>query len=80
MTEINGSGPYKIIGTTVFTFDIEVDSTGWGDYTRQGIVENKKVPSKMEFHSWEQSYKNPAASAQYGMLNPPDLAKFGRSE
>lgn len=80
MTEINTNGPYKIVATTVYTFTIDVDSSGWGDYTRQGVAENKKVPSTMEFHSWEQSYKNPSASAQYGMLQPPDLAKFGRSE
>ena len=34
----------------------------------------------MEFHSWEQSYLNPSASTHFGMLEPPDLAKFGRSE
>lgn len=34
----------------------------------------------MEFHSWEQSYINPSASTHFGMLEPPDLAKFGRSE
>lgn len=53
MTEINTKGPFKIIGTTVYTITLEVDSSGWGDYTRQGVVENKKVPSTMEFHSWE---------------------------
>ena len=63
MTEINVKGPFKITATTVYTITLEVDSTSWGDYTRQGVVENKKVPSTMEFHSWEQSYKNPSASA-----------------
>ena len=31
-------------------------------------------------HSWEQSFANPAASTAYGFMEPPDLAKFGRSE
>jgi len=31
-------------------------------------------------HSWEQSFANPAASTAYGMMEPPDLSKFGRSE
>jgi ubiquitin-activating enzyme E1 len=44
------------------------------------VVENKKVPKPMEFHSWEKSYKNPAGSSHFGMLETPDLAKFGRSE
>lgn len=34
----------------------------------------------MEFHSWEKSFKNPAGSSQYGMLETPDLSKFGRSD
>jgi ubiquitin-activating enzyme E1 len=80
MTEINQTGPYKINKTTKHTFTIECDSTGFGDYKRQGVVENKKVAKPMEFHTWEQSYKNPAGSSQYGMLETPDLAKFGRSD
>jgi hypothetical protein len=31
-------------------------------------------------HSWDKSFSNPAASTEFGMLNPPDLSKFGRSE
>jgi ubiquitin-activating enzyme E1 len=39
-----------------------------------------KVPKEVEFHSWAQSYRNPVASSTFGMLETPDLAKFGRSE
>ena len=53
MTEINQTGPYKINKTTKHTFTIECDSTGFGDYKRQGVVENKKVAKPMEFHTWE---------------------------
>tara|TARA_B110000285_G_scaffold232829_1_gene304938 strand:- start:1104 stop:1967 length:864 start_codon:yes stop_codon:yes gene_type:complete len=80
MTEINDSGPYKIIKTTPFTFVIDCDSTGFGDYARQGTVENVKVPKPFPMHSWEQSFANPAASTAYGFMEPPDLSKFGRSE
>jgi ubiquitin-activating enzyme E1 len=38
------------------------------------------MPAPMAFHSWEQSFKNPAGSSQYGMLETPDLSKFGRSD
>jgi hypothetical protein len=31
-------------------------------------------------HSWAQSFANPSASTEYGMMQPPDLSKFGRSE
>jgi ubiquitin-activating enzyme E1 len=80
MTEINGAGPFKITKTTKHTFTLEVDSSSFGDYKRQGVCENKKVPKPMAFHSWEKSYKNPAGSSQFGMLETPDLAKFGRSD
>ena len=80
MTEINGAGPFKITKTTKHTFTIDCDSSGFGEYKRQGVVENKKVAKPMEFHSWEQSYQNPAGSSQYGMLETPDLSKFGRSD
>ena len=80
MVEINNSGPFKIIKTTKHTFTLELDSTGFGDYTKQGIVENKKVGKPMQFHPWSQSCKNPVASSAEGMLAVPDLAKFGRSD
>lgn len=59
---------------------LDINSTQFGDYTRQGLVENVKVPQKVAFHSFEESFKNPAASSPEGMLITPDLAKFGRSE
>jgi ubiquitin-activating enzyme E1 len=80
MVEINNTKPIKIIATDPKTITLELDSSKFGDYTRQGIVENVKVPKPVEFHSWEQSFKNPVASSQYGMLETPDLSKFGRSD
>lgn len=80
MVEINNTAPIKISAVTTFTFTLELDSSNFHDYTRQGLVENIKVPKNVEYHSWAQSFKNPAASSQYGMLETPDLSKFGRSE
>jgi ubiquitin-activating enzyme E1 len=81
MTQINApAGPFKITATTKHTFTLDLDSSSFGDYVRQGVVENKKVAKPLEFHSWDKSFKNPAGSSQYGMLETPDLAKFGRSE
>jgi len=59
---------------------LDLNSSGFGDYLRQGLVENVKVAKDVSFHSFEESYKNPSKSTNYGMLEPPDLAKFGRSE
>jgi len=80
MVEINDTEPLKICATTVHTFTLEKDSRGWADYARQGLVENVKVPKTVAFHDWKTSYANPVASSNFGMLETPDLAKFGRSD
>jgi len=80
MTEINGTGPYEVTKTTKHTFTLALDSRSFGEYTKQGVVENKKMPKPVQFHPWSTSFKNPAGSSQFGMLETPDLAKFGRSD
>lgn len=80
MEEINEGGPYKICATTKHTVTIELDSRGFSPYTRQGLVENVKMPKEVSHHSWAESFVNPVASSQFGMLETPDLSKFGRSE
>lgn len=52
MTQINETQPIKIIDATTYTLTLDIDSSTFGDYLRQGIVENIKVPKKIDFHSW----------------------------
>lgn len=59
MTEINDLKPAKVLKTTPFTFVLELDSTNFSDYTRQGICEDIKVPKEVSFDSFTDSYKNP---------------------
>jgi ubiquitin-activating enzyme E1 len=80
MTEINDTDPLKIVSTGKHDFTVELNSTGFTDYARQGVVEDKKVPKKVEFKTWNECFMNPAAASNFGMLETPDLAKFGRSE
>ena len=80
MTEINGLKPAKVLKTTPFTFVLELDSSGFADYTRQGVCEDVKVPKESAFHSWADSFKNPQASSETGELMMTDFGKFGRSE
>lgn len=44
MTQINGNQPIKVVDTTVQTVTLDLDSRGFSDYARQGIIENVKVP------------------------------------
>ena len=80
MTELNGHAPIEICNTRAYDFKLKLDTSNFGAYTRQGIVENKKVPHQISFKSLGESIKNPAASSKFGMLEMPDLKLFGRSE
>ena len=85
MTEINSTKenvkPYEIFDCKAYTFRLKLDTREMGKYTRQGIVENVKVPKKNSFSSLDVSAKNPAA-ATFGFLEPVDMNLFGmgRSE
>lgn len=51
MTELNQLPPTQIEVIDGFSFKLKVDSSAFGAYTREGIVENVKVPKKISFHS-----------------------------
>jgi len=80
MNEINNREPIQIEVTGPFAFKLKLDTTNFGAYQRQGIVENVKVPKPVSFHSLAQSISNPVASSKDGMLETPDWRYFGRSE
>jgi len=44
MTELNSLPPTKIEVVDGFSFKLMVDTTNFKAYTREGIVENVKVP------------------------------------
>ena len=80
MTELNSLPPTSITVIDGFSFKLNADTTAFGAYERQGLVENVKVPKTTSYHSLKQSLHNPVASSQYGMLETPDLRFFGRSD
>lgn len=82
MTELNEAGPIEIYDTTAHSFRLRIDTTDFGAYTRQGLVEDYKMPKAINFHSLEESSNNPAASTVEGYLQPCDMNFFGmgRSE
>jgi ubiquitin-activating enzyme E1 len=51
MTELNSLPPTKVNVIDGFSFKLEVDATGFAPYSREGLVENIKVPKKISFHS-----------------------------
>jgi ubiquitin-activating enzyme E1 len=79
MTQLNDQEPRKIVTIDGFNFKIG-DTSNFGDYTREGIVENIKLPKKVNFHDLKTSMTNPVASSSSGMLDTPDLRFWGRSD
>ena len=63
-----------------FSFEIKADSRSWGNYTRQGVVENVKVPKIVKYLSLKESRHNPAKGSVEGCLTTADFTKFGRPE
>lgn len=80
MTEINhAERPFQIKVIGKYAFSIDCDTTTLSPYSRNGIVEQVKVPSKLEFQSLEHCISRPLPPGE-SCLIVPDLAKFGRSE
>jgi ubiquitin-activating enzyme E1 len=44
MTELNDAGPIEIFDSRAYDFRLRLDTSNFGAYTRQGIVEDEKVP------------------------------------
>lgn len=82
MTELNDLPHVEIYDTKAYSFRLRLDTSNFAAYTRQGLVEDTKVPKMISFHSLAESRLNPAASAEFGSLDPLDMNYFGmgRSE
>ncbi|KAK6589605.1 ubiquitin-activating enzyme e1 [Cryptosporidium xiaoi] len=79
MSELNNTGPYKVTHTGKHHFTIQVGKGYFGEYEREGIVTQVKVPVNYNFKSLKEALEYPICDNQ-GMLLVPDLNKFGRSE
>ena len=76
MEEINDIGPIKIKVMSHFRFSI-CDTTFFTEYTKDGVVNQVKIPQKLKFISYADSLNKPAA---VGSLMISDYEKIGRSE
>ena len=76
MSEINGLAPVAVKFLSPCSFSIG-DTSAFSAYTREGIVEQVKVPTKFHFKSYEETLRNPAAVAP---LAVSDFGKIGRPE
>jgi len=77
MEEVNSLSPQQIKVTGPYSFTIG-DTSKFKTYTREGIVQQVKMPSSLAFKSYSSSIEKPKPEGEE--LPCPDLAKFGRSE
>ena len=49
MTELNGHKPIEIYDCSGHSFKLKLDTSKFGAYVRQGLVEDKKVPFSVKF-------------------------------
>ena len=82
MTEINEAGPIEIFDARAYSFKLKLNTSGFGAYTRQGVVEDVKVPKKIAFKDFVAASQDPASCTAFGFLEPLDMNFFGmgRSE
>lgn len=78
MNEINNTDPIPISVIDGFSFKLKLDTTSFGAYQREGLVENVKVPVKHRFNSLREALTKPLATAPDGCFITPDLAFFDR--
>ena len=77
MSQINNLPPMEVKFISPFSFSIG-DTSAFSDYTREGIVEQVKVPTTFNFRSFEETLANPATNEHPMVIT--DFGKFGRAE
>ncbi|KXZ53042.1 hypothetical protein GPECTOR_8g407 [Gonium pectorale] len=55
MDKLNTSGPFKVKNCKASSFELDVDTSGWGEYVRGGIVVQAKQPKSLAFRKLEQA-------------------------
>ena len=45
MVELNDAGPIEVFDCRAYSFKLKIDTSNFGQYTRQGTVEDTKVPT-----------------------------------
>lgn len=78
MTELNNTEPIRISVINGFSFKLKLDTTNFGKYEREGLVQDIKVPKKHRFNSLRNALAKPLETAQDGCFMTPDLAFFDR--
>ena len=68
--------------TGPYSFKLKLDTTKFGAYSGQGVVEDIKVPKKVSFKKLMDTVNNPGGCTDEGFLMPVNMSHMGmqRSE
>jgi ubiquitin-activating enzyme E1 len=72
MPELNDGKPRRVKGTRPYSFLLEEDTTGYGEYEKGGIVTQVKLPKVLKFQPLREALNNP------GEFLLSDFSKFDR--
>ncbi|PNH08804.1 Ubiquitin-activating enzyme E1 2 [Tetrabaena socialis] len=83
MRQLNTQGPFKVKNCKAHSFELDVDTSGWGEYTRGGIVVQAKEHKTLAFKPLQQLFEtvclaSPQALAEPGELLLTDFSKMDR--
>ncbi|GFR51131.1 hypothetical protein Agub_g13484 [Astrephomene gubernaculifera] len=59
MEKLNSHGPFKVKNCKAHSFELDADTSGWGEYVRGGIVVQVKEPKTLAFRKLEQALSDP---------------------
>lgn len=77
MAEINNRAPMEVKFISPFSFSIG-DTSSFREYTREGIVDQVKVPKTFNFRSFEETLHTPETNEHQMVIT--DFGKFGRAQ
>lgn len=73
MEELNQQGPFRVLDCQKTSFKLDVDSTGFGQYVKGGVVTQKKEGKDLQFKTLEEALVQP------GEFLLSDFSKLERS-
>lgn len=72
MSDINRSGPVKVLKVRAHSLEVDVDSSSFGEYIKGGMITQVKQPKTLHFESLSKRIEDP------GEFLPSDFSKLER--
>lgn len=79
MSELNAAGPLRIVSAKAHSFEVDVDSTGFGAYERGGLATQHKESKTLSFKTLARAVEDPGEFllSDFAKLERPALLHVG---